>query len=57
VILEQLAVELPKLALFARSQGRHGALLGKFVVGEREVLDRIADVVGEYFQHLLDILL
>ena len=55
VILEQLAVELPELTLFACSQRRHGALMGKLMVGEREVLDHIADVVGKFFQHLLDI--
>jgi hypothetical protein len=55
VILEQPAVELPEFTLIARSQGRHGALMGKFMVRKREVLDRIANVIGEFFQHLLDI--
>jgi hypothetical protein len=57
VVLEQLAVELPEFALSPRSQRSHGALMGKLMVGKRKVLDHIADVSGEFFQHLLDKLL
>ena len=57
VILEQLTVERPELTLFARGQGCHGALMGIFMIGQWEMLDHIADVVGEFFQQLLDIAL
>ena len=57
VIVKQLAVKLPEFALITRSQRSHGALMGELMVGKREVLDHIADVIGEFFQHLLDILL
>jgi hypothetical protein len=57
VILEQLAVERPELSLLARGQGCHSALMGIFMIGEWEMLDHIADVVGEFFQQLLDIAL
>ena len=57
VILKQLAVELPEFTLLSGSQGRHGALMGKFMVGKREVLNHIVDIIGEFFQHLLDKLL
>ena len=57
VMLKQLAMKLPEFALVARGQGCHGALMGKFMVGKREVLNHIADVIGKLYQHLLDKLL
>jgi len=38
-------------------QGGHGALAGEGMTGKGEVLDHVIDLVGELFQHLLDIAL
>ena len=57
MIFKQLTVKLPEFSLVARSQCRHGALVGELMVGEREVLDHIANVIGIFFQQLLDIAL
>jgi hypothetical protein len=54
VVLEKLAVKGPEFILLARSQGGHGSTMCKPVIGEREVLDHIIDVIGKLFQHLLD---
>lgn len=57
MIRKELAVEFPEFTLSPRSQRSHGPLMGKLVVGKGEVFDHIAHVIGEFFQHLLDVLL
>ena len=57
VIVEQLLMKGPELALPARRQSGHGTLLGKWMTGKGKMLDHVVDLIGELFQHLLDIAL